>query len=71
MGKSGKGTSLTPEPRPHATAESSLRQVAHKRLDQLWDDAERTDFYGRVGVVAVFEAGKARMLERELKGSDR
>jgi len=71
MGKSGKSGLLPQETAPKPKAEPTLRDIAHRRLDQLWTEAEGTDFYGRVGVVAIFEAGKARTLERELKGTDK
>jgi len=71
MAKVGKNTGRSGAPKAPPKPADSLRQLAHHRLDQLWSEAEATDFYGDVGVIATFEAGSPRTLRRKLDGTDK
>jgi len=45
--------------------------LAHERLDELCREAERSKFWGVLGVELTFEAGVIRLLHRRLDGRDK
>ena len=48
-----------------------MRSLAHQRLDQLFDEAERAKFWGTVGIEITWEGGTVRLIHRRLEGRDK
>jgi len=48
-----------------------MRLLAHQRLDQLFDEAERAKFWGVVGIEITWEGGTVRLIHRRLEGRDK
>lgn len=48
-----------------------FRKLAHERLDQLFNEAERSHFWGTVGIETTWENGVVRLLHRRMDGRDK
>ena len=48
-----------------------MRLLAHQRLDQLFDEAGGSRFYGRVAIEVVFENGRPLAVRRQIEGTDK
>jgi hypothetical protein len=48
-----------------------MRQLAHQRLERLFDEAVSARFYGRVQIEISFENGRALVVHRRIDGVDK
>lgn len=53
------------------TPHQAIIALAHRRLDELVADAERSRFWGVIGVQLAFENGEAKTLHRRMDGRDK
>jgi hypothetical protein len=56
---------------PAESRTEELREVAHARVDQLFDESTKGRFYGRIGLEVFFENGQAQRVRRTLEGTDK
>lgn len=49
----------------------ALREIAHNRLDQLFEQAVSARLYGVVSVELMFENGRPTTVRRGLNGTDK
>lgn len=47
-----------------------LRERAHRRLDEIVDDAERRREFGEFGIEIQFENGRIKLIRRTFRGTD-
>lgn len=50
---------------------SRMRQLAHQRLERLFDEAANARFYGRVTIEISFENGRPLVIHRRIEGVDK
>lgn len=59
------------DPRPADDPNRRMMLLAHERLEELCREAERSKFWGVLGVELTFENGQIRLLHRRLDGRDK
>ena len=59
------------KPSPLGDGQTALKNMAHNRLDELFEQAESDKIYGTVGVEVNFEQGRATTVRRVLNGTDK
>lgn len=70
--KEGRQTPGPTPPRPGPDDHNSrMRQLAHQRLERLFDEAVSARFYGRVQIEISFENGRALVVHRRIDGVDK
>jgi len=76
-----KGTTEGTNQKPRAMAAATpvgqqdhnarMRQLAHQRLDEMFEQAEKARFWGTIGIELTWEGGTVRLLHRRLEGRDK
>jgi hypothetical protein len=50
---------------------TSIRHHAHRRLEEILDDAENRQLHGTVGLEVTFDNGQPTLIRRTLNGTDK
>lgn len=48
-----------------------IRDVARRRLDELFTEASQGRFHGRIAIEVTFEGGRAGIVYRKIDGRDK
>lgn len=58
-------------PQPSSLNNAEFLNLAHQRLDQIFQEMEGRQDHGTIGVELAFERGQVTMIRRTLNGTDR